>query len=286
MSVPTFDAEQYKAGQRQQWDSVAQGWRKWWATIEKVSRNVNDRLMALAGVGAGHQVLDIATGIGEPALTAAKIVGAAGKVVATDQSDGMLQIARERAAEAELENIEFVVVDAGGLDFGEGAFDAATCRWGLMFMPDIEAALEKIHRSLKPDGRFVAAVWGPPEKVVGLSLAMGVVQKMLNLPPPPPEAPGMFKLGAPGAVEALLSGAGFGDVRTEALIVNFEFDSITDYVSFLRDIAAPIRAMLTQETPERQAEVWQAIGAAAGSYVNAGGQVSLPNETIIVYGQR
>lgn len=286
MSVPTFDAEQYKAGQRQQWDSVAQGWRKWWATVENFSQQVSDRFMELAGISAGHHVLDVATGIGEPALTAAKIVGAAGKVVATDQSDGMLQIARERATEAGLQNIEFMAVDAGGLELGDGAFDAATCRWGLMFMPDIEAALEKIHRSLKPGSRFVAAVWGPPEKVIGLSLAIGIMQKMLNLPPPPAEAPNLFKLGAPGMVAGLFSGAGFGDVQSETMLVNFQYDSVDDYVSFLQDIAAPIRAMLSQETPERQAEVWQAIAVAAGSYANADGQVSMPNETIIVSGRR
>ena len=92
-----FDPNQFKMGQRQSWDSVAQGWRIWWKPIEKGSQKLSNRLVELAKIKPGQRVLDIATGIGEPALTAAKLVGSSGHVIATDISVQMLAIARERA---------------------------------------------------------------------------------------------------------------------------------------------------------------------------------------------
>lgn len=68
----SFDSDQYEKSQRQGWDSVAEGWEKWWKTFEHDSQKVNDRLVELAEVEEGNRVLDIATGIGEPAITAAK----------------------------------------------------------------------------------------------------------------------------------------------------------------------------------------------------------------------
>lgn len=286
MSDRVFDPGQYKAGQQKQWDSVADGWRKWWPTIEAFSQPVSDRFMELADIGPGQTILDIATGIGEPAITAAKRVGSSGKVFATDQSEGMLQIARDRAAEAGLDNIEFLATDAESLDFGEGIFDAATCRWGLMFMPDLEAALQAIRRALKPGGKLVASVWGPPEKAIGVSLALGVAQRVLELPPLPVEAPSMFKLAAPGAVDGAVSGAGFSETRSESMTVNFQYESAEEYVAFFKDIAAPVRLMLANQPPEKGAQVWQAIAAEAGKLAQPDGRLSLPSETLITVGRK
>ena len=72
MSKPEFESNQYKIGQRKSWDSVAGGWHKWWKTIEKGGQKVSDKLVELAEIKPGQKVLDIATGIGEPALTAAE----------------------------------------------------------------------------------------------------------------------------------------------------------------------------------------------------------------------
>ena len=71
----TFDPNQFKMGQRQNWDSVAEGWKQWWDAFEKGAQRLSNRLIELAKIKSGQRVLDIATGIGEPAITAAKIVG-------------------------------------------------------------------------------------------------------------------------------------------------------------------------------------------------------------------
>jgi ubiquinone/menaquinone biosynthesis C-methylase UbiE len=90
-----LDSKQYKENQRQGWDSVAEGWQKWWKTIEVGADKVSHRLIELAEIKPGSRILDIATGIGEPAVTAAKHVGNSGHVLATDISPQMLSIAKQ-----------------------------------------------------------------------------------------------------------------------------------------------------------------------------------------------
>src|SRR5271166_1993459 len=158
MSDRSPDDLKVKSQQKAAWDDSAEGWKRWWPTFERAAQTVNDRLVALAAVHAGDRVLDIATGSGEPALTAARVVGQAGRVVAVDMSPGMLAIARERIDAAGLKNVELVESDAESLRLDPHSFDAALCRWGLMFMPDLDGLTRAIHRALKPRAKFATAV--------------------------------------------------------------------------------------------------------------------------------
>src|SRR5260370_33969988 len=88
------DSVKMKNEQKLAWDDSADGWKKWWPTFERAAQRVNDRLVELAGARAGNRVLDIATGSGEPALTAARMGGPSGRVVAVDMAAGMLEKAR------------------------------------------------------------------------------------------------------------------------------------------------------------------------------------------------
>lgn len=96
---------------------VAEGWQKWWKTFEQDAQKINERLVELAEIKQGDKVLDIATGIGEPALTAARKVGIKGYVLATDISSQMLNIAKQRTASFGLTDIiEFKEIDAERID--------------------------------------------------------------------------------------------------------------------------------------------------------------------------
>src|SRR5919108_6030932 len=117
MESQTVDAVEFRDGQRQQWNKGAEGWRKRSDFIDAATAHVSKRMVELADVEPGSRVLDVAAGYGEPSLSAARIVGPEGSVVATDISAGMLAYGRERAADAGLDNIEFVESDAVSLDF-------------------------------------------------------------------------------------------------------------------------------------------------------------------------
>jgi enediyne biosynthesis protein CalE5 len=115
-------------------------------------------LVELAEIKKGDRVIDIATGIGEPAITAAKKVGVEGYVLATDISPQMLAIAKERTVCLGLENIvEFKEVNAEKiLNLQQqqhqqqqlSPFAAVLCRWGLMFFPNLVSTLTNIYKLL------------------------------------------------------------------------------------------------------------------------------------------
>ena len=106
----------------------------------------------------GQRILDVSTGIGEPAVTLSKRVGADGSILATDQSAGMLAVARERIVSEGLSNIELVQVDTEVLDMPENESDGAVCRWRLLGKFWIHSLhhLQPMHLTF-----FVGGAWGP-----------------------------------------------------------------------------------------------------------------------------
>ncbi|MGH8013602.1 MAG: class I SAM-dependent methyltransferase [Candidatus Binataceae bacterium] len=286
MSPENFDPRHFKDNQRRDWDAAAAGWKKWWPLFERSAQHVSDRLVELAGVGPGARVLDIATGNGEPAVTAARRVGASGRVIAIDQAPGMLAIARERAASMGLSNIEFHQSDAESLAIGERDFDAITCRWGLMFMPDLTGTLERLCQRLKPRGRLATAVWSTPDKVPMITIATETVRKLAGLPASAPGGMDPLRLADTSILETALKTAGFKDVSVERMMVNSEFDSADDFTNFRRDVSAPFRAMLASKPPELQRRILDAIISAAKEYADADGRIRTSNETILFSAQR
>ena len=169
-----FDPDKFKVEQRKSLDSVASGWKEWWKTFENGAQHVSDKLIDLAGIRLGSRVLEIATGIGEPAISAAKVVGKDGHVTATDMSTEMLAFAEERAKNLGLDDImDFRQSDAEHLELGtDVAFDITLCRWGLMFLPNLGNALEKIYQMLLPKGILAVAIWSEPSKVPLINIPM------------------------------------------------------------------------------------------------------------------
>ena len=287
MSTERFDPVQYKLEQIRVWDAAAYGWNKWWAIFENSAQALSDRMLELAGIESGHRVLDIATGSGEPAATAARRVGPSGRITAIDQSTNMLDIARERMTVLGLQNIEFLEMDSEVLDFPEESFDAVVCRWGLMFLPDLKGTLGKVRRLLKAEGKFATAVVAGPEEVPFLSMPMGVVGRLIDVPPPPPSGtPGIFSLADTAALERAFSDAGFAGVRSERMTVSFNFSSPEEYVHYMKDTSLLVNALLADKPTALQREVWEAIGNAAGEFAVTGGGISLPEQCILVVGQR
>jgi enediyne biosynthesis protein CalE5 len=282
MADQAFDPIRFKRQQRNDWDSAATAWRRWWETLERAAQPVSDRMVELAAVNEGQRVLDIATGIGEPAVTAARKTGVSGRVVAIDQAPAMLAIGRQRARQLGLENIDFRESDAEMLELDEGDFDAALCRWGLMFMPDLEAALGRVGGLLKKGGRFAACVWGRPEKVPMISLGAEAVRRLAGVPKPPAGVPDPFRLADTSILEGALESAGFTGATFERITVTFEFASPEAFTDFRQQVSVPFRTMLASKPPELRKEIIDAVAQAARDFAGADGVVRLPSEGICV----
>jgi len=284
MATDQFDPDRFKAGQQQTWDSVAAGWKLWCATFEDGAGALSSHLASLAGVRAGYRVLDIATGIGEPAITAAALVGTSGHVVAIDQAPQMLAIARERAQGLGLNNLDFREMDAEKLELPQETFQAVLCRWGLMFLPNLADSLISMRRLLTPGGKLAAAVWSTPDKVPLLSIAANVVRQMVEMPPPPPGTPNAFNLADAPKLEQALTQAGFADVRSEPFTVTFTFASGEEFSRFILDVGGPVAEVVRTQPADKQTEMINGMLEAVQQFVTPEGKLSIPNEVVCVVG--
>lgn len=282
MSDTPIDFDRVRREQREFWNNAAPGWKRMWSALDHAAQRVSDRLVELARIKQGDRVLDIATGSGEPGLTAARKVGAEGLVIATDQSAAMLDLARERVATLGLRNVRLIETDAESLAVNERDFNAAICRWGLMFVPDLDAVSRRIAQLLVAGGRFATSVWGPAEKVPMITAGDERVRALASLPAPPPGAPSPIKLADTRPLERALERAGFKDIRLEPINVCFEFDSPEAFTEQRRAMSMPLRTMLEKQTPELQRKILDALNDAARKFADASGKVTMDNEAICI----
>lgn len=199
-----------RAAMRALWRSRGEVWNR--SAPAAISDNAFDRAMIeAASIAPGESVLDLASGAGDPAIGIALHVGSEGSLVASDFAGEMLAGTIRRAARLDLAQLRCVVSDMEALPFATASFDVVSCRLGVMFATDRAAAAAEACRVLRPGGRAVYLVWGPEgDHTIHRHLRTTV---MAHLGEPPGPVSRRHALGAPGALGALLEGAGFDRVE-------------------------------------------------------------------------
>lgn len=109
----------------------------------------------------GERVLDVCCGSGASALPAAELVGPEGSVTGVDLAENLLELARAKAKQLDLNNVQFQSGDMTNLPFATGSFDVVVCVFGIFFVPDMEAALRELKRVLRTGGKLAITTWGP-----------------------------------------------------------------------------------------------------------------------------
>lgn len=143
--------------QRYGWDKASAYYEAFWQGQLKPAQ---DLLLEMAGLRPGGNVLDVACGTGLVSFRAMEKLGKDGRVLGTDISEKMLEMASSLAVQKGEDRVQFERMDAEDLRLPDGSYDVTLCALGLMYMPDPRKALQEMHRVLKPAGRAVAAVWG------------------------------------------------------------------------------------------------------------------------------
>jgi len=266
------------------WDDVA---ARWWAErdrMEAATAPVSERLIELAALAPGMRVLDVATGLGEPARTVAPHVAPGGLVVAVDTSLAMLRRGAERARADGVSGLVFAATDGARPALRDGAFDAVLCRFGLMALgPDpaaLVSALKALRALLVPGGRLAAAVWGPPEEVPAICIPLAAARRVAGLAPPVAGEAGPFRLAVPDAVPNALRAAGFNDVTAADATVRYRFESLAACVDYCRATSSPITALL-REVPDLDPEaVWAAVARDIARLAGPGGAVALRGRAV------
>ena len=236
---------------------------KWKTKSAAMGRDVTQTLVDYARPQPGMQVLDLASGTGEPAISIAQRVGASGHVSALDISADLLDLARKRAEQRQLDNITFHQGDAHSLPFPDHSFDLATCRFGVMFFSDVSAALGELHRVLRPGARACFAAWGPFEQPYWQS-TWGVLLKHVDNPELPASEQDPFRFSNPARLSGALAQAGFKQYEASVRNVPWTWLGTADEVwEYAQAVSTPFRHLLERvaesKWPQIDAEVYEAI---------------------------
>jgi len=235
--------EQIREKQKASWNKFSPGWKKWDAfTMGFLQPHGNAMIEILKPSGA-LKVLDIAGGTGEPSLTIASMLDG-GHVTITDLSDGMLDVARGKATERGISNVDLQTADACELPFEDNSFDLVSCRMGFMFFPDMMMAAKEIVRVLKPGGRFATTVWGLPENNFWVTCMVKNINEQIGWPAPPPGAPGMFRCAPSNLMKDLFEKAGLNDVTQTEIQSIMDCRDAQEYWDMMTEVAAPFVAAL------------------------------------------
>jgi SAM-dependent methyltransferase len=204
---------------REMWDAGN------FAAIADKILDVGETVVERGGVEAGMDVLDVACGTGNATIPAAR-TGA--RTTGLDFAPGLLEIARERAADAMVE-IDFIEGDAQALPFEDGSFDRGLSTFGHMFAPDHRRTADEMKRVLRPDGVIAVACWTPEGSIGRMFKAIAEV-----IPPPPGGQPPVL-WGTEDHVREM-----WGDAEFERHAVVWTDDSVESYARFMLDSFGPL----------------------------------------------
>jgi len=277
---PSFDATKYKNAQREQWNRDAAAWRRWNPTLDRLYGEATRQMLDMARIRPGQRVLDIAAGAGEPAVSAAERVGPGGHVLATDLSEGILELALQVARERGLTQIETRVMDGEKLDLPDASFDAVVCRLGLMYMPHPVTALGEWRRVLRAGGRAAVVVFSTPDRNAWGAGAASIIRRRAQLPPPVPGQPGPFALGASGVLEDLFRQAGFADPQLRAVPAPVRMATAAEYIRLAREAFGGFNSMMAHLSPQERESVWDEVEDSMRSFESPGG-FEAPGECLV-----
>ena len=212
------------------WAAMAAGWERAREERERVAAPVTDWLARELAPKVGDVVLEVAAGQGDVGFAIAGLLGESGRLISSDFSSAMLELARRRGAELGLVNVEFRELDAEDLDLAENSVDGVVCRWGYMLMPSPAAALVETRRVLRPGGRLSFAVWASGDRNPWISIAGRILVAHGHMAPPEPGEPGMFALASTRELRALVEETGFANVQIDSVPVHNDYPDIDEYV--------------------------------------------------------
>jgi SAM-dependent methyltransferase len=259
------------------WRSVAGGWERRRELIWTTTRPVAERLVDLLEPRPGQVILELAAGPGDTGFSALPRLLPGGRLVTTDVAPEMLDAARRRAAELGLEDVSFAVEDAAALTFDDDAFDGILCRWGLMLIPDMDAAAAEMRRVARPGGRVALAVWASPDANEWMTASGRAALELGLTEPPDPEAPGPFRLSGEGALEAVLSGAGLSVQALEDVPLMWHASSVDEWWEISTDMSRLLALLRAQLTDDQLADVRQAAERRLARYLDPDGTLAVPS---------
>jgi ubiquinone/menaquinone biosynthesis C-methylase UbiE len=275
----TTDPNEQRDESRAGWEQVAAGWRSVQERINAIGMPVSRWMIDAIEPQPGMRILELAAGTGETGFLAAELIApAGGTLISSDGAEAMLKAAEARAQELELPNVEFKQLELEWIDLPTAAVDAVLCRWGYMFAVDRAAAFRETRRVLRPGGRVALATWAGLEHNPWAALRLEALQAEDH---PLPQPPTPFDLGSEDMLRELLEDAGFAEIVTAPVAVEYVHDDVDEYWSTTLALSRHF-AQLVDTLDEQSTHALRArIDAAATPYATEDGTLRFPGRALV-----
>jgi SAM-dependent methyltransferase len=269
---------------RDEWQGVASGWRRWEPLFQSFAWPLALRMATAAEIGAGQRVLDVGCGIGDPTLQVAVLTGPHGRVLGIDLAEGMIDIARERAAALGLAHVELRVADVATIPLVEESFDAVIGRWSLIYVDDVPGVLARLRTALVPGGRIAVSAWAPPEVNPWFTVPLDALGRIRPLPPANPDVPGVFHLSADGALARALVTAGFQSVDQERVVLSQLAHDAGEFWGMMTDTAGPLAPLVAGLSAEERARAAADVAVGLERF-RSGDVLRIPAQAQLAWGR-
>jgi len=273
-----------RENQKKSWNKFSPGWKKWDVELHDHMQPATDGIINRLQPQGSQIILDIAAGTGEPGFNIATLL-TGGKVIITDLADEMLDIARENALTRGITNVEFRACDVCDLPFDDNTFDGVSCRMGFMFFPDMLLAAKEILRVLKPSGKFATTVWNTADKNLWVTAIGEAINRNMQLPVQPPDAPGIFRCGKSGLMTNIFEQAGFKNISESEVTCNMNCGTAQQYWQMMTEIAAPVVSALSKADDAMKDKIKREVYELIDEKFPAG-KVILDGSCLLLYGEK
>ena len=279
--MSTQDPDVERAEMLARWERAAEGWGKRADRVRETGMPVSAWMIDHLALQPGMRVLELAAGPGDTGFLAAELIEPGGTLISSDATEAMLELARRRASQLGVENVEFKQLELEWIDLSTATVDAILCRWGVMLILDPAAAVQEMRRVMRPGGRIALAVWDESERNPWATIPGRALVELGHTAPPDANAPGMFALAPPGALAELLEGAGFVDVLVEAVDLPRESASLDSYLEEQLDLSGIFLGIFGELDEPEQLKVRRRIGELASEFTAADGSIRLPGRSLV-----
>jgi ubiquinone/menaquinone biosynthesis C-methylase UbiE len=270
-----------RAEMLERWERAAGGWGRRAENVREMGMPVSAWLIEQIAPQPGQVLLELAAGPGDTGFMAAELIVPGGELISSDAAEGMLSVARRRAGELGIANVQFKRLELEWIDLPAASVDGVLCRWGVMLALDPAAALREMRRVLRPGRRAALAVWDSPEHNPWATIPTRALVELGHAEPPDRAAPGMFALSDAGRLSEMLSDAGFSEVLVDTVDVAREYESINGFLAGVLDLSQAFSQARDELTDDEWAKVEAKVIALADRYRQEGGALHLPGRSLV-----
>jgi ubiquinone/menaquinone biosynthesis C-methylase UbiE len=278
------DPDEQRAGILDGWEHAAAGWGRRAQRVRDWGMPVSTWMIEQLSLQPGQRLLELAAGPGDTGFLAAELIAPGGTLISSDATEGMLEVARQRARDLDLSSVklEFKQLEIEWIDLPTASVDAILCRWAYMLTVDPEAGMREARRVLAPGGRIALAVWDGPEANPWATIPTdALIQGGYIEPIDRAVSAGIFSLADPQRLQEMLEEAGFVDVLVESIDLTRAYDRFDKFWDESLELSPSLGVALERLTGEQREDVRRRAAALAQPFTESDGATHLPGVSLV-----